>query len=135
MGLCSWRLSRATLSREALAFAQIVLLFQPRRTRTLHIWGSMPSRFARLAFARAKILVGLFLIFGACFAAATAWASTIEDLSIPSAALGRALPVAVYRPDGAPPPGGWPVLYLLHGLNGGYRDWPTLGGVQTTLDR
>lgn len=64
-----------------------------------------------------------------------AQASTLEETTIASGALDRPLPVAIYRPDGAPPQAGWPVLYLLHGLNGGYRDWPALGGIQGTLDR
>ena len=85
--------------------------------------------------------VGLIAAAGALFAGglapviAAAQASTVRETTIPSAALGRPLAVAIYRPDGPPPPSGWPVLYLLHGVNGDYRDWSTLGGVQGTLDR
>jgi enterochelin esterase family protein len=45
------------------------------------------------------------------------------------------LKVSVYTPAEAAPPGGFPVLYLLHGLGGCESDWVKLGGVQATLDR
>ncbi|WP_158814331.1 alpha/beta hydrolase family protein [Methylocapsa sp. S129] len=93
------------------------------------------SFFARLAFARARVLACVFIVCGAIAAPASAYASTVEAFAIPSAALGRPLDVSVYRPDGAPPAAGWPVLYLLHGLHGCFRDWASLGGVQKTLDR
>jgi S-formylglutathione hydrolase FrmB len=62
-------------------------------------------------------------------------ASSIESLKIASQALGRPLAVTVYSPAAQPPPEGWPVLYLLHGLGGSERDWVELGGIQATLDR
>ncbi|MGO8801382.1 MAG: alpha/beta hydrolase [Roseiarcus sp.] len=81
-------------------------------------------------------LVGLLLLSGGFSGGLqTAQASMVRETTIPSAALGRPLPVAIYQPDDPPPPSGWPVLYLLHGLNGGFHDWVALGGVQQTLDR
>jgi S-formylglutathione hydrolase FrmB len=65
---------------------------------------------------------------------APAAASTIEEIAAPSPALGHPIEATIYRPDGPAPAKGWPVLYLLHGLNGNCRDWPKLGGIQKTLD-
>lgn len=48
---------------------------------------------------------------------------------------GDSIPVSVYVPDGPPPPGGWPVLYLLHGYNGNERSWVDQGAIVPTLDR
>ena len=93
----------------------------------------MRRPFFRPPLSRAKILSALLVLLG--LASASARASTVEEIAIPSAALGRPLSASIYRPDGPPPSGGWPVLYLLHGLNGNYRDWPALGGIQATLDR
>jgi S-formylglutathione hydrolase FrmB len=93
------------------------------------------SILARLVSRRAVILSYFVVIAGVLGAGEAAAASLLRDVQIPSAALGRSIDVSIYRPDGAPPAGGWPVLYLLHGLNGGYRDWANLGGVQQTLDR
>ena len=59
----------------------------------------------------------------------------MEEIAVPSAALGRSLAVSVYRPDEPAPKAGWPVLYLLHGLHGSNRDWQLLGNIQETLDR
>jgi enterochelin esterase family protein len=84
----------------------------------------------RAALAGCTLFLG-----GVCPAIETAQASSVRETTIQSVALGRPLAVAIYRPDDPPPPSGWPVLYLLHGVNGGYRDWATLGGVQGTLDQ
>ena len=94
--------------------------------------GSKPGWFlsARAVVAGCALFLGGFL-----GVVETAEASSIRETTIDSVALGRPLAVAIYRPDDPPPPSGWPVLYLLHGLNGGYRDWVTLGDVQGTLDR
>jgi len=82
------------------------------------------------------VLAGGALLFGALPGVVeTARASSIWETTIQSAALGRPLAVAIYRPDDPPPRSGWPVLYLLHGLNGSYRDWPSQGGIQETLDQ
>lgn len=63
-----------------------------------------------------------------------AWASTIiaESYALPSTA--QPMAVNVYRPDGAPPADGWPVVYLLHGLGGNQGDWLVAGNLQPTLD-
>jgi S-formylglutathione hydrolase FrmB len=75
------------------------------------------------------------LILGSVLAAlAPAEAGVLEELTIQSAALSRPVAAFVYLPDGTAPKHGWPVLYLLHGLNGSCRDWPTLGGIKETLD-
>lgn len=63
-----------------------------------------------------------------------ALAGTMESKSFPSPGLGGTIDVLVYRPDGAPPPGGWPVIYLLHGLGGDQTSWRDLGHIQPTLD-
>ncbi|MFY0609942.1 MAG: prolyl oligopeptidase family serine peptidase [Hyphomicrobiaceae bacterium] len=64
---------------------------------------------------------------------------------MPSPALGRAIPYAVYLPQGAtaarpsatPLASGrrWPVLYLLHGHGDNETAWLKLGGIAATLDR
>lgn len=61
-------------------------------------------------------------------------ASTIvaETYTLPSMA--DPMPLNIYRPDGEPPAGGWPVLYLLHGLGGNQGDWVVAGNLQPTLD-
>ncbi|WP_181705733.1 alpha/beta hydrolase [Chthonobacter rhizosphaerae] len=62
-------------------------------------------------------------------------AGVVEFKAFDSPALGRTLPTAVYVPEGAPPVGGWPVVYLLHGHNGNERSWVDLGAIEETLDR
>ena len=89
---------------------------------------------ARLLSYRA-VASSFLLIFAAFLGVSEAPASEIKEILVESAALGRSLPVSIYRPDGPAPASGWPVLYLLHGLNGCYRDWLSLGGVQKTLDQ
>ena len=91
-----------------------------------------PPRRAR---PRARIVLRLFAVLALLGAPVAARPSVVEEVALPSAALGRPLEVSIYRPDGPAPAGGWPVLYLLHGLHGCDRDWPSLGGVQATLDR
>ncbi|MBY8978165.1 esterase family protein [Rhodobacteraceae bacterium NNCM2] len=54
---------------------------------------------------------------------------------MPSKALGHPVNVTVYQPEGAAPPGGWPVITLLHGLGGNDQDWHKLGNIVETLDR
>jgi len=48
---------------------------------------------------------------------------TVQDVSFFSAALQRQMPYRVYLPAKIPPGQRLPVVYLLHGGNGGYRDW------------
>jgi S-formylglutathione hydrolase FrmB len=59
----------------------------------------------------------------------------LSDQEAPSPALGHALPYSIYEPAKTPPPGQrWPVLYLLHGVNGTDSDWPVMGHVRETAD-
>jgi enterochelin esterase family protein len=61
-----------------------------------------------------------------------------RGLSAPSPALGRAIPYAVYLPDGHGRVGAGgrpPILFLLHGLGGRETDWPDAGRLAPTLDR
>jgi enterochelin esterase-like enzyme len=56
--------------------------------------------------------------------------STITEIKVTSAALGSNRPALVELPAGYPecaPPGGYPVVYLLHGDPGKMRDWPGIG--------
>lgn len=79
-----------------------------------------------------KLTAVLLLV---CTVPLTASAGTIQDFHYASQALGRDQVAQVYIPDGAAPPGGWPVLYLLHGLDGASTDWQTLGRIQSIMDR
>jgi enterochelin esterase family protein len=62
-------------------------------------------------------------------------AGTLQSFRYGSAALGQDQVAQVYLPAGDPPKGGWPVLYLLHGLNGAATDWDRMGGIRLTMDR
>lgn len=73
-------------------------------------------------------------LLGMAIGGLAAKASTLEEMSFPSKALGRSVTVSVYRPDSPAPPSGWPVLYLLHGLDGNNRDWSVLANIKSTLD-
>lgn len=64
-----------------------------------------------------------------------AGAAGIETFTVVQHETGLPLVASVYRPVGAPPAAGWPVLYLLHGYNGDERSWPDLGNIGPTLDR
>jgi S-formylglutathione hydrolase FrmB len=55
--------------------------------------------------------------------ATPARAGNLISVEQDSAALGRRQTFDVFVPAGEAPPGGWPVLYLLHGAYGCYRDW------------
>ena len=89
-----------------------------------------------LSFQRAFSCRFLAVLLGTMIGSAVwAHASTLEEMSIPSQALGHPLTVSVYRPDAQAPKAGWPVLYLLHGLDGSNRDWSAMAGIQATLDR
>lgn len=61
-------------------------------------------------------------------------AGTIVAQSYAMPSMAQPMAVNIYKPDGAPPQGGWPVVYLLHGLGGNQGDWLVAGNVQTTLD-
>ena len=75
------------------------------------------------------LLAGLLLSTG------TAGAGTVERHETASPALGRPLVSMVYVPDGEPPVGGWPTLYLLHGHNSNETNWLNRGDIEATLDR
>ena len=61
--------------------------------------------------------------------------SRIVGETVTSKKLGQAVSVNVYLPDGFEASSAtYPVLYLLHGLNGDHTDWPDKGGVKAILD-
>jgi enterochelin esterase family protein len=86
---------------------------------------------------RSRIVVSsvLIVLAGLLNSSTPLPASSVDSLSIDSEALGRKLAVSVYVPGSRAPEGGWPVLYLLHGLGGCETDWVEFGGLQATLDR
>ncbi|MDJ0686592.1 MAG: alpha/beta hydrolase family protein [Alphaproteobacteria bacterium] len=77
-----------------------------------------------------------------CFAVAAianaAWAGseTRLSLSYDSPAMGRTMAYSVYLPDGYGESDAlYPVVFLLHGLGGGEKDWLRAGGAAATADR
>ncbi|MGB8259068.1 MAG: alpha/beta hydrolase family protein [Terracidiphilus sp.] len=54
---------------------------------------------------------------------------TLRDVSFASKALGRTVTYRVLLPEKPLPGRGLPVVYLLHGGGGGYRDWSNYSGV------
>lgn len=93
------------------------------------------ARQGRRALSTITILCrGALVALAAVLCAAPARASTLRNFTYPSASLGIEQVAQVYIPDGETPSGGWPVLYLLHGLDGAATDWQTLGGIQSSLD-
>jgi enterochelin esterase-like enzyme len=78
----------------------------------------------------------IILLLGALLCATTLFGrSRIVLDSVASPTLGRAIEVNVYLPDGYEISSRYyPVLYLLHGLNGDHTDWPVKGGVKAVLD-
>ncbi len=61
--------------------------------------------------------------------------SRMVNDAVSSKILGQSINVNVYLPDGFDASSAtYPVLYLLHGLNGDHTDWPDKGGVRTILD-
>jgi len=88
---------------------------------------------------RCRRLLSCFGAIGLALAmaqGAQAQSRTEFHQSVPSPVLGRAIPYAVYIPDGQPATGErWPVVYLLHGLTGRDGDWFTWGNLATILDR
>jgi S-formylglutathione hydrolase FrmB len=65
---------------------------------------------------------------------ATAQAGTLQSFHYKSPALGADQIAQVYVPSGDAPKGGWPVLYLLHGLGGAATDWDKLGKLRDKVD-
>ncbi|WP_131115826.1 alpha/beta hydrolase [Lichenihabitans psoromatis] len=72
------------------------------------------------------------LVLGAV--ALPAIAGTLQPFHYHCAALSKDQTAQVYVPSGQRPATGWPVLFLLHGLNGAGSDWETLGNISATLD-
>jgi enterochelin esterase-like enzyme len=67
--------------------------------------------------------------------ASLSFAGTITHHSFDSATLERVYEYNIYLPDGyASDNLAYPVLYLLHGSNGGENDWPVKGNVQQIVD-
>ena len=66
--------------------------------------------------------------------ALNAFASEIVTDSVKSAVLGEAVTYNVYLPDGYNPSTSYPVIYLLHGLYGDYRDWKESGLMEMVAD-
>lgn len=60
--------------------------------------------------------------------------SKVVTYAVPSKALGRDVSVSVYLPDGYDVAKHYPVLYLLHGLYGTHKDWPSVGGLPGVAD-
>jgi S-formylglutathione hydrolase FrmB len=92
--------------------------------------------FFQGSVSRRLACVGLAMAIGALLTSSSPMpAGSLETIRVESAALGREMAVSVYTPGTGVPGGGWPVLYLLHGLGGSEKDWSSLGGVDKTLDR
>jgi len=71
----------------------------------------------------------------ACAACLNAWAGKIVTDSIESKVLGTTVKYNVYLPNGFDKTDKkYPVVYLLHGLYGGYENWAKQGGMQTVAD-
>lgn len=64
-----------------------------------------------------------------------ALAGRVKEFHFWSEALKGDQMAEVYLPDGDAPEQGWPVLYLLHGLDGGAKDWLSQGQIAATLDK
>lgn len=77
----------------------------------------------------------LALLAALALVPSAAAAGSLDTRTFDSQALGEPLTAMVYTPDGAPPVGGWPVVYLLHGHGGNERSWTDLGDIEATLDR
>ncbi|MDQ0474139.1 alpha/beta hydrolase [Labrys wisconsinensis] len=91
--------------------------------------------FAKIFSGRVLKVAAALVLTGLVASSTPLPPSSMKSLKINSKALGGKLPVMVYVPQATPPTGGWPVLYLLHGLGGCERDWVELGEIQVTLDR
>lgn len=92
-----------------------------------------PSSIGSVAGRSGAALWAAALGLLACLTVATA--GTTTSFRYPCPSLGREQVAQVYVPSGEAPEDGWPVLYLLHGLNGAATDWVNLGNVAATLDR
>ena len=64
------------------------------------------------------------------------WAGKIDTLSIYSTAMKKEMKAIVIKPLAPPPPQGYPVVYLLHGMGGTYNLWITkVPELQDAADR
>ncbi len=97
--------------------------------RFMTYWKASPPKDGRPRKGRTALGVGALV--AALGATTSVQSGEMRRLMIPSAALGRELATSVYVPDAAGP---WPVLYLLHGTNGGETDWPTMGHLAEAMD-
>lgn len=98
--------------------------------RTMRMTSSTVRRALPLRAAFAGIVAATMLLV-----CDTGLASTVSPFRYASAALHRDQTALVYLPSGEAPLGGWPVLYLLHGLDGAPGDWSELGNIKATLDK
>ena len=89
-------------------------------------------KFTEKSHLMKRILALCILV---CIASGLRAQSKITTETVPSAALGRDVSVNVYVPagfDGSE--ARYPVLYLLHGLYGTYKDWATTGHMKDVVD-
>ena len=63
-------------------------------------------------------------------------AGTVDTVVTYSTAMKKEIKAVIVRPDAYDSGGAWPVVYLLHGYSGSYRDWPTkVKGLAEWADR
>jgi S-formylglutathione hydrolase FrmB len=88
-------------------------------------------RASRVAPALLAIALLAVLSVGlpAFSAGAARSAAVVREATLHSEALGRDMPYRVYLPPGyeSSPNRHYPVLYMLHGMGGSYKDWQGLG--------
>lgn len=92
------------------------------------------------AYARKMVVfmarIGWLLIAFFAWQTAAAYAGEIRAESLPSKALGRAMPYEIYLPDGYDKGRQhYPVLYLLHGAGGDERSWSDRGHIREKADQ
>lgn len=79
----------------------------------------------------------LFFFISLCLLPVLAFSAKVDTLDVPSASMNRTLRAAVILPDGYKRAGKqlFPVLYLLHGGGGSFRDWLSKTPDKTLLHR
>lgn len=97
--------------------------------RFMIYWKASPPKYGQPNKRQVMLFAGALV--ASLGATTNAQSSEIRRLMIPSASLGRDLATSVYVPDAAGP---LPVLYLLHGTNGGEMDWLTMGHLAQAMD-